>query len=145
MNNLKAQIKKAQKRLHKAQCRAGMSKDPVLQARAMQSVKSLKDHLNSLYAKQVVPQSHSKAFTEAYGTDFYKSNVWRQVRYAAFEKNGNNCQCCGRSRADGLVMHVDHIKPKSTHPELALDVNNLQILCEECNLGKSNLYDTDWR
>jgi 5-methylcytosine-specific restriction endonuclease McrA len=53
---------------------------------------------------------------------------------------------CGRSkRKHGVVIHVDHIKPKSKYPELALEYNNLQLLCEDCNLGKSNKYETDYR
>lgn len=145
MSRIKSQIKKTRLKLHKAQCCAGMSRDPVKQAKSIQSIKQLRENLNSLIASHIKTSSHSKAFEEAYGVDFYKSHLWRAARYAAFEKNGNNCQCCGRGRADGLIMHVDHIKPKSTFPDLALDVDNLQILCEECNLGKSNLYDTDWR
>jgi 5-methylcytosine-specific restriction endonuclease McrA len=77
--------------------------------------------------------------------DFYSSRAWQILRYQAFEKYGNKCQCCGATPDDGLTMHVDHIKPKSTHPELALDLNNLQILCIDCNVGKINQWDTDWR
>ena len=51
---------------------------------------------------------------------------------------------CGASGKQ-TVLHVDHIKPRSKYPELALDPNNLQVLCKDCNLGKSNLYNTDWR
>jgi 5-methylcytosine-specific restriction endonuclease McrA len=42
-------------------------------------------------------------------------------------------------------MHVDHILPRSKFPELELDIDNLQVLCEECNLAKSNIDTTDWR
>lgn len=77
--------------------------------------------------------------------DFYSSRAWKILRYQAFERYGNKCACCGATPADGLVMHVDHIKPKSTHPDLALDIENLQILCEDCNVGKINQWDTDWR
>lgn len=77
--------------------------------------------------------------------DFYNSRAWKILRYQALEKHGNNCQCCGVKAGDGVVLHVDHIKPKSTHPELALDLDNLQILCADCNLGKINQFDTDWR
>lgn len=42
-------------------------------------------------------------------------------------------------------MHVDHIKPRSKYPHLAYDVNNLQVLCQDCNFGKSNHDETDWR
>lgn len=53
--------------------------------------------------------------------------------------------CCGATPKDGVKMHVDHIKPKSKYPELALEFSNMQVLCDPCNMGKSNIYDTDWR
>ena len=53
---------------------------------------------------------------------------------------------CGRSpKVHGIILHVDHIKPRSKYPELELDITNLQILCEDDNLGKSNRYETDYR
>jgi 5-methylcytosine-specific restriction endonuclease McrA len=38
--------------------------------------------------------------------------------------------------SDGVTLHVDHIVPVS-RGGLTLD-DNLQTLCQECNLGKSN-------
>lgn len=77
--------------------------------------------------------------------DFYSSRAWKILRYQAFEKYGNKCQCCGAGPSDDIKLHVDHIKPRSKHPDLAFDLNNLQILCEDCNVGKINQWDTDWR
>jgi len=77
--------------------------------------------------------------------DFYSSRSWKILRYQAFEKYGNRCQCCGARPSDEITLHVDHVKPKSTHPELALDLNNMQILCEDCNIGKINQFQTDWK
>ena len=77
--------------------------------------------------------------------DFYSSRAWKILRYQAFEKYGNRCQCCGARPSDDVVLHVDHVKPKSTHPELALDLNNMQILCDDCNIGKINQFQTDWK
>jgi 5-methylcytosine-specific restriction endonuclease McrA len=77
--------------------------------------------------------------------EFYSSRSWKILRYQAFEKYGNRCQCCGAKPSDDITLHVDHVKPKSTHPELALDLNNLQILCEDCNVGKINQWDTNWK
>ena len=77
--------------------------------------------------------------------EFYSSRAWKILRYQAFEKYGNKCQCCGSSPSDGIVLHVDHIKPRSKYPELAFDLNNLQILCDSCNIGKINQFETDWR
>lgn len=72
---------------------------------------------------------------------FYDSREWRELRYKVIKKHGRSCMACGSVER----IHVDHIKPRSKYPELELDINNLQILCEDCNLGKSNIDETDWR
>lgn len=77
---------------------------------------------------------------------FYRSPEWRDIRYQALELYGNRCFACGRGPKDGgVIVHVDHVKPRSIYPELALDIKNLQILCEDCNLGKMDRSSTDWR
>lgn len=75
---------------------------------------------------------------------FYWSEEWRNLRYMALQKYGNRCMACGAD-AKQSILHVDHIKPISKYPELKLSFENLQILCKECNLGKSNKDQTDWR
>lgn len=77
--------------------------------------------------------------------DFYNSREWIRLRYQALEKYGNTCLACGRGPRAGVIIHVDHIKPRSRYPDLALDINNLQVLCEACNVGKSNVGERDWR
>lgn len=77
--------------------------------------------------------------------EFLLSFEWRRVRMEALKKYGPRCMCCGASPATGAVMNVDHIKPRKHFPHLALDINNLQILCEQCNHGKGNWDRTDWR
>lgn len=75
---------------------------------------------------------------------FYSSEAWLRLRYRVLVKNGRKCQACG---VDGLEtrFHVDHIKPRSRFPALALEEANLQVLCEACNLGKGAWDMTDWR
>lgn len=78
--------------------------------------------------------------------DLYKSQEWRSIRYKVLRNNDGCCMLCGRSKAlHGVVLHVDHIIPYSKRPDLALRYDNLQVLCEDCNLGKSNKDCTDWR
>lgn len=77
--------------------------------------------------------------------EFLQSYHWRRVRMEILKERGARCDACGATRADGVVMNVDHIRPRRTHPELALDKANLQVLCGPCNHGKGSWDDTDWR
>ena len=72
---------------------------------------------------------------------FYKTWEWKKARYNTLKKYGAVCMLCG---SDYRVV-VDHIKPRSEYPELELDEDNLQVLCNECNMGKSNDDQTDFR
>ncbi len=76
---------------------------------------------------------------------FYFTDEWRAIRYQALKANDGRCELCGRGRNDGVILHVDHIKPRSKYPELELELSNTQVLCEDCNMGKSNRDETDWR
>lgn len=78
---------------------------------------------------------------------FYKSWRWKELRLIVLDKCGRRCCSCGATpRHDNqVVLHVDHIKPLRTHPSLALDISNLQVLCEDCNKGKSWYHSKDYR
>src|SRR5712671_2556441 len=66
--------------------------------------------------------------------DFYLSREWLEARYDILLKFRKCCLCGSNKR-----LHVDHIIPKSKLPPSRwLDKDNLQVLCEDCNLGKSN-------
>jgi Homing endonuclease associated repeat/HNH endonuclease len=62
-----------------------------------------------------------------------------RLRFNVLQRDNFSCRGCGRSPATvlGLVLHVDHIVPWSEGGETKLE--NLQTLCEPCNLGKGNL------
>lgn len=80
--------------------------------------------------------------------DYKSSDIftpWRKVRYQALKRSKGCCECCGAVAGAGNPLHVDHIKPKSLYPELGLELSNLQVLCAECNIGKGNWDETDWR
>ena len=76
---------------------------------------------------------------------FLDSFEWRAIRKMALNLHCACCQCCGKSAADGIVLNVDHIKPRKFFPELALELDNLQVLCSICNHGKGNWDMTDSR
>jgi 5-methylcytosine-specific restriction endonuclease McrA len=60
---------------------------------------------------------------------------WRQ-RAIVLMRDGARCRMCGATPQDTL-LHVDHIVPWSHGGETVIE--NLQILCERCNIGKSNI------
>ena len=76
---------------------------------------------------------------------FLQTFAWRKVRMEALKKYGAVCMCCGASPRTGAVVNVDHVKPRKLFPELALVLDNLQVLCSDCNHGKGNWDQTDWR
>lgn len=75
---------------------------------------------------------------------FYRTPEWRRLRYDVLVKHGSRCMACGVTPAEGAIMNVDHIKPRKLFPHLALDMNNLQVLCAQCNEGKGNRDQTNW-
>ncbi len=68
---------------------------------------------------------------------FYQRREWQELRYKVLRNHDFKCMACNNKNKE---LHVDHIKPKSVYPELALVESNLQVLCKDCNLGKSNKY-----
>jgi hypothetical protein len=60
------------------------------------------------------------------------------LRVKVLSRDKFRCVYCGKSPATdaGTILHIDHIKPFSKGGESTLD--NLQTLCQDCNLGKSN-------
>lgn len=83
--------------------------------------------------------------------DFYSSWEWRTLRMKVIKRDGNRCHCCGSSPDDVDIggkpvrIVVDHIKPIRKYWDLRLDINNLQILCDECNMGKGSWDKTKWK
>lgn len=90
-------------------------------------------------APRPAPRPASDWHTYVNSAEFLKSFEWRQLRLRALEKYGRACLCCGAVPGAGVVLNVDHIKPRRRFPDLALDIENLQVLCEDCNHGKGNL------
>ena len=57
------------------------------------------------------------------------------LRHEVFKRDGYMCVECGATKQDGR-LHVDHIIPVSQGG--SNELSNLQTLCEDCNLAKSN-------
>jgi len=61
-----------------------------------------------------------------------------KLRTDVLRRDGSRCRMCGASAADGVTLHIDHIIPVSHGGRTTHD--NLQTLCQSCNLGKSNRF-----
>lgn len=59
---------------------------------------------------------------------------WKELREKVFIQQGRQCAQCGGTEN----LEIDHIKPYDTHPELGMDITNLQVLCKTHNIAKSN-------
>ena len=77
--------------------------------------------------------------------DFLFSDEWRKLRLEALKRYGTNCAKCGRPDSPKYPINVDHIKPRRYFPHLALDIDNLQPLCNPCNKEKGNKNKEDYR
>lgn len=65
-------------------------------------------------------------------------NISLRMRLMVLEKYNFKCFYCGRSPVTdvGVKLHIDHILAFSKGGKSTLD--NLQTLCQDCNLGKGN-------
>jgi hypothetical protein len=63
-----------------------------------------------------------------------------RLRWHVLQRDRFTCCACGASPAlsQGVELHIDHIVPWSKCGATVLE--NLQTLCSECNLGKSNIH-----
>jgi hypothetical protein len=66
-----------------------------------------------------------------------------RMRWRVLTRDSFRCRSCGRSPAveRGVVLHVDHIIPWSKGGQTVDE--NLQTLCDRCNLGKSDFVSPD--
>jgi hypothetical protein len=62
-----------------------------------------------------------------------------RLRFKVLKRDNFTCKQCGASPAKNtsVELHIDHIVPWSKGGETIIE--NLQTLCQKCNLGKSNL------
>lgn len=75
---------------------------------------------------------------------FYLTNRWLILKSKVHQLYKCGCMKCLKEKGDG-ELHIDHILPRSKYPELSLNIHNLQILCRDCNMEKSNKNSIDYR
>ena len=88
--------------------------------------------------REAKASSGSKNYTPVHAT---RREVSLSLRYQVLRRDDFRCVKCGRSPATdrGVQLHVDHIRSWANGGETMLA--NLQSLCSECNLGKSDKHD----
>lgn len=74
--------------------------------------------------------------------NFYQSQRWIDTKKVVYSLYDFKCMKCGTKDKE---MHVDHICPVSKHQTLKWSINNLQLLCKDCNIEKSNVNEIDYR
>jgi 5-methylcytosine-specific restriction enzyme A len=83
--------------------------------------------------------------TKSQKAKFYNSGDWKRIRKKAMEINNYECQSCKRSgivtvdmnekkgKRKKIALVVHHIKELEHHPDLALDIENLEVQCVLCH------------
>ena len=86
--------------------------------------------------------------------DFYVSWTWRRCRKAFAESKGNLCEDCLRR---GIIEPGSKDRPLEVHhkiplnadnfknPEIALNWNNLQLLCKDCHEAQKERKPKRWQ
>lgn len=64
-----------------------------------------------------------------------KSSISKSLRIDVLARDKYTCQTCG-AKAPDVKLHIDHKFPKSKGG--SDDISNLWVLCEACNIGKSD-------
>jgi hypothetical protein len=72
-----------------------------------------------------------------------KIKVLPSIRWQVFQRDNWKCVSCGSTSDDEIILHIDHIIPRSKGGKDHID--NYQTLCNICNIGKSNKDQTDLR
>lgn len=93
---------------------------------------------NNISTKEIKSISKSKVKVNIKQKIKNARSISLNVRVKVLSRDNFKCVFCGRSPAThvGAQLHIDHIIPFSKGGTNSID--NLQTLCEKCNLGKSN-------
>ena len=129
------------------------AKARLLKEEIIENFDSLIDYYQVLdnYVSDHIPKKDRPRFKKDHDKqnrkDFYLTWEWKELRMKALKLHGRQCLCCGFIPFKGSKNYivVDHIKPISKFPMLKMEITNLQTLCNDCNMGKSNVHYDDYR
>ena len=95
------------------------------------------DHKRSKKSRMAKQKKQSKSIYHHANKSFYNSDPWKAMRSYVYEREHGCCQLCGRF-IFGRRAHVHHMVPIKANPLLALDENNLMLLCPTCHTIEEN-------
>lgn len=65
-----------------------------------------------------------------------RQTIKPSLRFEILKRDDYCCQMCGATAKDGVTLEIDHVTPVSKGG--SNDADNLQVLCRDCNIGKSD-------
>jgi hypothetical protein len=104
------------------------------------------------YDESMVKKIPAKSQIETYvrredANEFYFSNEWADLRNLFIARKNREtsynliCNICNCKITPETGLNVDHIKPIRLFWYDRLKIDNLQIVCVQCNINKGNDYD----
>ncbi len=87
------------------------------------------------YLKRGEALSKIENLKNSYTPSNKRHSIPPKLRDEIFRRDDYTCQYCGKT-INEVELHIDHIKPVSKGGTNA--ISNLQTLCRDCNLSKSN-------
>lgn len=105
--------------------------------KCINGVREIAPDSDSLYISSATSQNVRNSMNTDYLHKTQRSPSTR-LRFDVLKRDNFKCCACGASPAKdpNVTLHLDHIIPWSKGGETKID--NLQTLCSECNLGKSD-------
>jgi hypothetical protein len=106
------------------------------------ALKAFVDWANTAETESTVPSTRvtdPAATPKVRRTTEDRHEIPLRLKWRVHVRDGFRCVACGQNPPQhGVTLHADHIKPWADGGKTILE--NLQTLCEPCNLGKGRSY-----
>lgn len=88
---------------------------------------------NGMSGRTGVTNPNWKGGSSAERQRLYASADWKELVRIVRARDGCNCRKCGKAKW-GINLHLHHIKPWATYPDLRFDPDNIITLCRDCHI-----------
>ncbi|MCU0289006.1 MAG: TIGR02646 family protein [Acidobacteria bacterium] len=99
-----------------------------------------KDFLNPPVELKACTQKYKMIFLSENKEEVIINNDYQKAKKALEKLYHGKCAYCEISNKAGSYMRIDHYRPKSLYPWLAVEWSNLVYSCEICNTKKGNQF-----